>query len=109
MTRWLRPVSYTHLDVYKRQIDPKSLIADAKSGVSGAGRKAEVGILLCEAGDNFKAYNVSGHRHWPEIRQGLMAVAGGPVELVFVPHLTPMIRGIHATLYATLTLSLIHI
>ena len=84
-------------------IDPKSLIADAKSGVSGAGRKAEVGILLCEAGDNFKAYNVSGHRHWPEIRQGLMAVAGGPVELVFVPHLTPMIRGIHATLYATLT------
>ena len=84
-------------------IDPQSLIADAKSGVSGAGRKAEVGILLCEAGDNFKAYNVPAHRHWPEICQGLMAVASGPVELVFVPHLTPMIRGIHATLYATLT------
>ncbi|HCK81790.1 MAG TPA: N-acetyl-gamma-glutamyl-phosphate reductase [Candidatus Competibacteraceae bacterium] len=84
-------------------VDPKSLIADAKSGVSGAGRKAEVGILLAEAGDNFKAYGVPGHRHWPEIRQGLTAVAGEPVELVFVPHLTPMIRGIHATLYATLT------
>lgn len=84
-------------------VDPQSLIADAKSGVSGAGRKAEVGILLCEAGDNFKAYNVPGHRHLPEIRQGLTAVAGQPVELVFAPHLTPMIRGIHATLYATLT------
>jgi N-acetyl-gamma-glutamyl-phosphate reductase len=84
-------------------IDWQSLIADAKSGVSGAGRKAELGILLCEAGDNFKAYNVPAHRHWPEIRQGLTAVAGRPVDLVFVPHLTPMIRGIHATLYATLT------
>ena len=84
-------------------IDRSSLIADAKSGVSGAGRKAEVGILLAEAGDNFKAYNVPAHRHLPEIRQGLTAaVAGGPVDLVFVPHLTPMIRGIHATLYATL-------
>lgn len=84
-------------------VDPQSLIADVKSGVSGAGRKAEVGILLCEAGDNFKAYNVPAHRHWPEIHQGLTSVARQPVELVFVPHLTPMIRGIHATLYATLT------
>lgn len=83
-------------------IDRQSLIADAKSGVSGAGRKAEVGILFSEACDNFKAYGVPGHRHLPEIRQGLTAVAGQPVELVFVPHLTPMIRGIHATLYATL-------
>ncbi len=84
-------------------IDPESLIADAKSGVSGAGRKAEVGLLLCEASDSFKAYNVPAHRHWPEIRQGLATVAGRPVDLVFVPHLTPMIRGIHATLYTTLT------
>ena len=84
-------------------VDARSLIADAKSGVSGAGRKAEVGILLCEAGDNFRAYNVPAHRHLPEICQGLAAVAGGPVDLVFVPHLTPMIRGIHATLYATLS------
>ncbi len=84
-------------------VAPHSLIADAKSGVSGAGRKAEIGVLLCEASDNFKAYNVPAHRHWPEIRQGLAAMANTPVELVFVPHLTPMIRGIHATLYATLT------
>ncbi|CDH46627.1 N-acetyl-gamma-glutamyl-phosphate reductase [Candidatus Contendibacter odensensis] len=84
-------------------VDPCSLIADVKSGVSGAGRKAEVGILLCEAGDNFKAYGVPGHRHLPEIRQGLAAIADSAVNLVFVPHLTPMIRGIHATLYATLT------
>ena len=79
------------------------LIADAKSGVSGAGRKAETHILHAEAADNFKAYGVTGHRHQPEIAQGLARAAGGPVGLVFVPHLTPMIRGIHATLYARLT------
>lgn len=82
--------------------DTGHLIADAKSGVSGAGRKAVTGTLLCEAGENFKAYAVSGHRHLPEIRQGLEAAAGEPVGLTFVPHLTPMIRGIHATLYAQL-------
>lgn len=81
-------------------VDPGHLIADAKSGVSGAGRKAEVHILFAEASDNFKAYGVSGHRHWPEIRQGLEQMAGRNVGLTFVPHLTPMIRGIHATLYA---------
>jgi N-acetyl-gamma-glutamyl-phosphate reductase len=84
-------------------VDPKSLIADTKSGVSGAGRKAEVGILFAEAGDNFKAYGVKGHRHLPEIKQGLSQVAEEQVGLVFVPHLTPMIRGIHATLYSTIT------
>jgi len=84
-------------------IDPSFLVADAKSGVSGAGRKAEVQFLFSEASDNFKAYAVPGHRHWPEIRQGLDAVAGKPVGLTFVPHLTPMIRGIHATLYARLS------
>lgn len=83
-------------------VDASSLIADAKSGVSGAGRKAEVGILFAEAGDNFKAYGVSGHRHLPEIRQGLSLVAQCEIGLTFVPHLTPMIRGIHATLYARL-------
>jgi len=81
-------------------VDLEHLIADAKSGVSGAGRKAETHILFSEASDNFKAYGVAGHRHWPEIRQGLADVAGRPVGLTFVPHLTPMIRGIHATLYA---------
>lgn len=81
-------------------VDKDSLIADAKSGVSGAGRKAELGFLFSEAADNFKAYGVAGHRHLPEISQGLALAAKGEVGLTFVPHLTPMIRGIHATLYA---------
>ena len=84
-------------------VDTAHLVADAKSGVSGAGRKAEVQTLFAEASDNFKAYAVPGHRHLPEIRQGLSAAAAKPVGLTFVPHLTPMIRGIHATLYARLT------
>ncbi|WP_374567088.1 N-acetyl-gamma-glutamyl-phosphate reductase [Nitrosomonas sp.] len=86
-----------------KAIDTGHLIADVKSGVSGAGRKAEVHTLLAEAGDNFKAYGVPGHRHLPEIKQGLSNVAKQPVGLTFVPHLVPMIRGIHATLYAKLT------
>jgi N-acetyl-gamma-glutamyl-phosphate reductase len=84
-------------------VDLDHLIADAKSGVSGAGRRAEVGTLLAEASDNFKAYGVLGHRHHPEIVQGLQQIAGVPLTMVFVPHLVPMIRGIHATLYARLT------
>lgn len=84
-------------------VDESALIADAKSGVSGAGRKAETHILFAEAGDNFKAYGVAGHRHLPEISQGLTAMSGKQVGLTFVPHLTPLIRGIHATLYARLT------
>lgn len=79
-----------------------ALIADCKSGVSGAGRGANVGTLLSEASESFKAYAVPGHRHLPEIRQGLEGVSGAAVGLTFVPHLTPMIRGIHATLYARL-------
>lgn len=79
-----------------------SLIADAKSGVSGAGRKASVATALCEASESLKAYSVPGHRHLPEIRQGLVTATGQSVELIFVPHLTPMIRGIHATLYGRL-------
>lgn len=78
------------------------LIADAKSGVSGAGRKAAVGSLFAESADSMKAYGVDGHRHLPEIRQGLQLAAGDEVGLMFVPHLTPMIRGILATLYAPL-------
>lgn len=84
-------------------VDVGHLIADAKSGVSGGGRKAETHILLAEAADSFKAYAVAGHRHLPEIRQGLATMHGGAVGLTFVPHLTPMIRGIHATLYARLS------
>ncbi|MBX2869219.1 MAG: N-acetyl-gamma-glutamyl-phosphate reductase [Acidiferrobacterales bacterium] len=82
--------------------DLNGLIADAKSGVSGAGRTASVGSAFSECSDSFKAYAVPGHRHLPEIQQGLAIVAGEPVELVFTPHLLPMIRGIHATLYVRL-------
>jgi len=85
----------------KKLVDTQYLISDSKSGVSGAGRKAEVGTLLAEASDNFKAYGVKGHRHLPEIEQGLKAIAGhDDIKLTFVPHLVPMIRGIHSTLYA---------
>jgi len=83
-------------------IDPNYLIADTKSGVSGAGRKAAMGSLLAEASENMKAYAVAGHRHLPEIEQGLSLAANQAVGLTFVPHLTPMIRGIHATLYGRL-------
>lgn len=86
----------------KPLVNEASLIADCKSGVSGAGRKAEVATLLAEASDNFKAYGVKGHRHLPETRQGLQTIAGRNVGLTFVPHLVPMIRGIHSTLYATI-------
>lgn len=83
-------------------VDASRLIADAKSGVSGAGRKAQMSGLLVEASESFKAYGVAGHRHLPEISQELRDMAGETVRLTFVPHLTPMIRGIHATLYAEL-------
>lgn len=84
-------------------VDENHLIADVKSGVSGAGRKAAIHLLHAEAADNFKAYGVPGHRHLPEIKQGISAVSGKSIGLTFVPHLTPMIRGIHATLYARLS------
>ncbi len=83
-------------------VDAERLIADVKSGVSGAGRKAATGTLLAECSESMKAYAVPGHRHLPEIRQGLRLVGGSAIGLVFVPHLAPMIRGIHATLYAPL-------
>lgn len=75
------------------------IIADAKSGVSGAGRGANVGTLFSEVDGSFKAYAASGHRHLPEIRQNLEQISGDEINLTFVPHLIPMIRGIHATLY----------
>lgn len=88
--------------IEKGLVDTSCLIADAKSGVSGAGRQAAVGTLLCETSESFKAYGVAGHRHLPEIVQGLNKLGTEQVGLTFVPHLTPMIRGIHATLYAPL-------
>lgn len=87
----------------ERVADTSTLIANAASGVSGAGRQARIDNLVSEASDNFKAYAVDGHRHLPEIEQGLTDIAGSPVQVTFVPHLLPMIRGIHATLYAQLT------
>ena len=84
-------------------VDVNTLIADAKSGVSGAGRSAKIGLLFAEVSDSFKAYAADGHRHLPEIRQALDAAAGTSVGLTFVPHLVPMVRGLHATLYARLT------
>ncbi len=84
-------------------VEPGNLIANAASGVSGAGRQARVENLLSEVADSFKAYGVAGHRHLPEIEQGLAEAAQGPVEVTFVPHLLPTIRGIHATLYCRLT------
>lgn len=81
-------------------LDEQMIIADCKSGVSGAGRGAKVGSLFCEAGESMMAYSVKGHRHLPEIQQGLKRAAGRDVSLTFVPHLTPMIRGIHSTMYA---------
>jgi len=83
-------------------VDLNSLIADAKSGVSGAGRKVAMGSLFSEASETFKAYGVSGHRHLPEICQTLSLCSGQAVDLTFVPHLVPMVRGIFATLYAHL-------
>lgn len=84
-------------------IDTRDLIANSASGVSGAGRQANLDNLLSEASDSFKAYGSSGHRHLPEIEQGLADIAGKAVSVTFVPHLLPIIRGIHSTLYATLT------
>jgi N-acetyl-gamma-glutamyl-phosphate reductase len=86
-----------------RVVDPARLIADAKTGVSGAGMKLATPFLYGEVSDSFKAYGVAGHRHLPEIQQELQNLVTGDVGLTFVPHLVPMVRGIHATLYATLT------
>ncbi len=83
-------------------IDTSDIIADSKSGVSGAGRKAEVGALFSEVSDSFKAYGVAGHRHHPEIKAQLDQLAGESVGLTFVPHLVPMVRGMLSTIYVKL-------
>jgi len=82
-------------------VETRGIVADAKSGVSGAGRKLALGVVYGEVAENFKAYGVDGHRHQPEIAQVLGDAAGAPVELTFVPHLLPMFRGMEATIYAT--------
>jgi N-acetyl-gamma-glutamyl-phosphate reductase len=83
-------------------VDPDWIVADGKSGVSGAGRKANAGLLMAEVGESFKAYSVAGHRHEPEIEETLRLATREAVRLTFVPHLVPMVRGIEATLYARL-------
>ena len=86
-------------------IEPGQLIANSASGVSGAGRQAKIGSLFAENSDSFQAYAVEGHRHLPEIEQGLRAMQADASEalgLTFVPHLLPIVRGIHSTLYAKL-------
>jgi len=83
-------------------VEVRGLVADCKSGTSGAGRELKLGSMYCEVTESFKAYGVPGHRHLPEITQGLNALAGTSVGLTFVPHLVPMSRGIHSTLYARL-------
>ncbi len=79
------------------------IISDSKSGVSGAGRKAEVATLFAEASDNMKAYGVAGHRHHPEIHAQLNQLTGSKVDFIFVPHLVPMIRGMLSTIYVKLS------
>jgi len=88
--------------IEKGLVQTDRLIADAKTGTSGAGRAAKTGMLLSECADSFKAYGVSGHRHLPEMMQVLREANGSDVALTFVPHLVPMIRGIEATLYLEL-------
>jgi len=83
-------------------IDTSNIIADCKSGASGAGRNANQATLLCEITESFKPYGVSGHRHFPEIKQELESISGSPIGLTFTPHLLPMSRGIEATIYVDL-------
>ena len=84
-------------------IDPDTLIIDAKSGTSGAGRGAKIDNLFCEVNENMKAYGVTSHRHTPEIEEQLGYACGKQVLLNFTPHLVPMNRGILVTAYANLT------
>lgn len=83
-------------------IEPDSIVIDAKSGASGAGRKASIANLFCEISDDFRAYGIPGHRHTPEIEQELSKIAGSPLRITFTPHLVPMKRGILATIYTRL-------
>jgi len=89
-------------------VELDDIVADAKSGVSGAGRGAAVGTLFCEAGDSLRAYGVGGHRHHPEIVAQLESVVAQPVGLTFVPHLVPMIRGMFTTLHLRVCASARH-
>ncbi len=86
----------------KNLVDPADLVASCASGTTGAGRQAKIDTLFAEVNDSFKAYAVDGHRHLPEIEQALTDMAGGPVAVTFVPHMLPITRGLHSSLYANL-------
>ncbi|MBT6279293.1 MAG: N-acetyl-gamma-glutamyl-phosphate reductase, partial [Candidatus Thioglobus sp.] len=88
--------------ITNKLISLTGIVADCKSGVSGAGRGANQAMLLCEASESLKSYGVSGHRHYPEIKQELEILANEEVNFTFVPHLVPMIRGMQATIYVDL-------
>lgn len=100
----LKPIIDLQNDKAQRLIEPR-IIVDAKSGVSGAGRKAEIGLNFAEAADNFKAYGVTGHRHLPEMEQGVSVLLKSqfPHRIRFVPHLVPLIRGMFSTIHLSLT------
>lgn len=89
--------------VTEKLVDPATIIADSKSGVSGAGREATATTHFCHVNESFKAYKVGGHRHTPEIEEKLSQTAGLPINITFVPHLLPMTRGMESTIYAQLT------
>lgn len=99
----LMPLLKLHKEVGEIVNLDVSIIADSKSGISGAGRKADISLNCAEFSDNFKAYGVSGHRHEPEMIQQLSLFAGAKVPLTFIPHLLPNIRGIFSTIYVRLT------
>lgn len=84
-------------------VTDETIIIDAKSGISGAGRSAKIPLLFSERAENFEAYATGGHRHYPEIKQQLTLMRGKNVDLIFTPHLLPTVRGIHATIYAKLS------
>jgi len=86
-----------------KAVDPAGIIADSKSGATGAGKKADIGLIFCEVNENLKAYKVNEHQHKPEINRILSRVAGKDIDIVFTPHLVPMNRGILSTIYMKLT------
>lgn len=87
----------------EKAIDPASIIVDSKSGVTGAGRKADISLSFAELNENFKAYKVNAHQHKPEINKVLSDAAGAAINIIFVPHLVPMNRGILSTIYMKLS------
>ncbi len=87
----------------EKALDRSSIIADSKSGVTGAGRKADIALIFCEVNENLKAYKVNDHQHKPEINTILSRIAGEEIDIIFTPHLIPMNRGILSTIYLKLT------